>query len=74
MIAVVFLTTSQPFRLLLQGRDDFQEAPDIHSQREFLKDLDAVMTSGKVSDTILKQYLFFVAHNITKNRDLIPHD
>lgn len=60
----MFLPKSQPYSLLLQGRDDFQEAPDLHTQKEFLKDLDTVMTSGKVSEPILKQYLFFVAHNI----------
>lgn len=60
----MFLPTSQPYTLLLQGRDDFQEASDLQTQKEFLKDLDTVMTSGKVSEPILKQYFFFVAHNI----------
>ena len=80
VVTVIFMKSSKPYELVLLGRDDFfQTSPAYASQRyqthiDFLKDMDAVMLDAKkvVPEDCTKQYLFFVANVVVKNRDIKP--
>ena len=78
VISVLFIRTSQPFNLVLQGRDDFSSAGPTDFQArflphlDFLKDMDQCFLSedSKVPVIARQQYLFFIANIIVKDREL----